>query len=146
MLASLSRVGLASLVLFATGLIWGKEVSMGEPGPIRAAAAELMGQLEGNVSIGPLRPAERAGEPPPLPPPEAYALRSISIFKEDGATLVTSVKINPDGTYRVALPPGTYVVGIGRTGMDRARGLPKTIVIPAGQTVRLDISIDTGMR
>ena len=146
MLASFSRVGLASLVLFGAACIRENAVSMGEASRLRAAAAEMLGQLEGHVTIGPLRPSERAGESPPSPPPEAFALRSINIFKEDGATLVTSVKINADGMYRVPLHPGTYVVGIGRTGMDRARGLPKTIVIPAGQTVRLDISIDTGLR
>lgn len=116
------------------------------PSPILPAASELMGHLEGNVTIGPLRPAEWVGAPPLPPPPEAYAERSISIFREDGAALVTNVKINSDGTYRVALPPGSYVIDIGRTGRDRARGLPKTVVIPPSQTVRLDIHIDTGMR
>ncbi len=51
-----------------------------------------------------------------------------------------------DGTYRVALAPGTYVVDIAPTGRDRARGLPATVAIASGQTVRLDIDIDTGMR
>jgi len=105
-----------------------------------------MGYLEGNVTIGPLRPADRIGEPPLAPPPAAYAMRSINIFREDGATLVANVRIKLDGTYRVALAPGSYVVDIARTGMDRARSLPKTIVITTGQIVRLNIHIDTGMR
>ncbi len=111
-----------------------------------AAASGPVGYLEGQVTIGPLRPSERVGEPPPLIPPAAYAARAIQVFAADGATLVTRVRITPDGTYRVALAPGTYVVDIAPTGRDRARGLPATVAIASGQTVRLDIDIDTGMR
>jgi hypothetical protein len=105
-----------------------------------------MGYLEGQVTIGPLRPSERLGEPPPPVPPAAYAARVIQVFAADGATLVTRVAINPDGTYRVALPPGPYRVDLARAGRDRARELPTTVTIASGQTVRLDIDIDTGMR
>lgn len=112
----------------------------------RAAAPGPMGYIEGQVTIGPLRPAQRLGEPLPPVPPAAYAARAIDVFAADGATLVTRVRINSDGTYRVALAPGTYVVDIARAGVDRARGLPTTVTIASGQTVRLDIDIDTGMR
>jgi len=105
-----------------------------------------VGYLEGRVTIGPLQPVERVGVPTPTVPPEVYAARSIDIFQSDGTTLVTNVKINPDGTYRVELEPGTYLVNIARTGIDRAGGLPKTIVIESNRTVRLDIEIDTGIR
>jgi hypothetical protein len=108
-------------------------------------ASEPMGYLEGRVTIGPLRPTQRAGEQPATPP-EAYAARSINVFAADGATLVSTVKIRPDGTYRVALPPGPYVVDLARSGIDRAKGLPQTVSIVSGQTVRLDVHIDTGLR
>lgn len=105
-----------------------------------------VGYLEGRVTIGPLQPVEQVGVPTPTVPPEVYAARSIDIFQADGTTLVTNVKINSDGTYHVALAPGTYVVDIAPTGIDRSKDLPKTIVIESGQTVRLDIDIDTGIR
>ena len=105
-----------------------------------------VGTLEGRVSIGPLTPVERVGVPTPIPPPEVYAARSINIFQTDGKTLVANVKINPDGTYRVELKPGTYVVNIARTGLDRGTDLPKTITIVNGQTTHLVIDIDTGIR
>lgn len=105
-----------------------------------------MGYLEGHVNIGPLSPVQRIDQPTPVVPPEVYAARSINIFRSDGTTLVTNVKINSVGNYRVELAPGTYVVAIARSGVDRAAGLPTSITIESGQTLQLDISIDTGMR
>lgn len=105
------------------------------------------GRLEGHVSIGPLRPVQRLDQPPPSVPPEAYASRPIVILASDGTTEVKRVKIDPDGTYRVSLPAGSYVVDIARTSrIERARPLPRPVTIVKGQTVRLDIDIDTGLR
>lgn len=104
------------------------------------------GYLQGKVSIGPLRPVERAGEPTPRIPPEVFTSRSIDIFQADGKTRVTNVRFNPDGTYRVELPPGVYVIALARIGIDRARDLPKRIEIKSGETTELDIEIDTGLR
>lgn len=117
------------------------------PGATQTAPpARSSGTLTGRVTIGPLRPVERIGEPSPTPPPEVFAARSINIFAADGATLVTNAKINPDGIYVVTLPPGNYVVNIARTGIDRARNLPKTVTIVSGSIFQLDIDIDTGIR
>ena len=105
----------------------------------------IVGYLAGHVTIGPLQPVQRAG-PTATPAPEIYAARSINVLREDGTTLIVNVRINTDGTYRVALPPGTYVVSLAKSGLDRARGLPKTITIEGGKTVTLDVDIDTGIR
>ncbi len=107
---------------------------------------ESVGYLTGRVSIGPLTPVERVGVPSPTPAPEVYAARSINIFQADGVTLVVNVKINSDGMYRVALPPRNYVLALARSGMDRAKGLPKPITIERGKTVQVDVDIDTGIR
>lgn len=116
------------------------------PEPARVSEEET-GRLEGHVSIGPLRPVQRLDAPPPSVPPEAYAARPIVIFASDGTTEIRRVKIDPDGTYRVSLPPGSYVVDVARTSrIERARPLPKAVTIVKGQTVRLDIEIDTGLR
>lgn len=102
--------------------------------------------LEGKVSIGPLTPVERIDVPTPTTPPEVYAARSIDVFQSDGTTRVTNVRINSNGTYRVELAAGTYVINLAPTGIDRGVNLPQTITIEGGQTMRLDIDIDTGIR
>jgi len=108
----------------------------------------LVGYLEGRMTIGPLRPAQRVDEPASPVPPEVYTTYPVKIFKSDGATWVADVRVHADGTYRIALAPHTYVVALARMGIRSGRGsdLPKTITITSGQTVRLDIDIDTGMR
>ena len=118
-------------------------VPPGLPGPAPTAQP---GYLEGKVTIGPLSPVQKAGETPPPPPPEVCTARSIDVSAADGKTLVANVKVSAECTYRVALAPGSYVVNIARTGIDRGTGLPKTVTIAGGQTVQLDVDIDTGIR
>ena len=104
------------------------------------------GTLEGHVTIDPLVPVVRVGEPAPTPPPEVYAARAIVIFKQDGETEFTRLKIDANGNYRAELPVGRYVVDIHHTGIDHASGLPKEVEITNHNVTRLDIDIDTGIR
>ena len=102
--------------------------------------------LQGHVTIGPLVPVVREGEPEPTPAPEVYASRQIVIYAEDGQTEVTRVQIDGKGNFRVELAVGAYVVDINHAGIDMAKELPKTVQIAAGQTTHLDVEIDTGIR
>jgi hypothetical protein len=102
------------------------------------------GTLTGNVSIGPLCPVE----PCTVPHDRlvtAYAARPISISTPVG-TVVTTVTADPDTGYSVALKPGTYVIDIRHQGIGGSKDLPATVTLRGGETVRLDISIDTGIR
>lgn len=107
-----------------------------------------VGVLEGRVTIGPLRPVERPGEKIPLPP-DIFRDRRVMVYDERGDKLVKQVEIMPreyDGFYRVELAPGTYTINTNRTGVGGAKGLPQRVTIRAGETARLDIDIDTGIR
>lgn len=105
-----------------------------------------LGTLEGHVTIGPLVPVSRDGEPDPTPSPEVYAARKILIFEEDGKTEVAQVDIDSEGNYHVELPAGSYVVDINHSGMDHAAGLPMLVEITAGEITQFDVDIDTGIR
>ena len=109
-------------------------------------ASEEKGVLEGHVTIGPLVPVVQEGEPEPTPAPEVYASRQIVIYAQDGQTEITRVRIDAKGNYRVTLPAGTYVVDINRIGIDRGIDLPAPVQIVGGQTIHLDVEIDTGIR
>jgi hypothetical protein len=101
------------------------------------------GTLAGNVTIGPLCPVE----PCTIPHDQVlavYAARPITITTL-GGTLVGLVTADPDTGYSISLRPNTYVVDIRHQGIGRSN-LPKTVTIHAGETVRLDISVDTGIR
>ncbi len=108
--------------------------------------AQVNGTLQGHVDIGPLTPVEKIGVPTPTVPPEVYAARKLVVYQADGKTEAARVSINGQGNYQVSLPPGSYVVDLVHSGMDRGKNLPQTVEIRAGETTRLDISIDTGIR
>jgi len=102
------------------------------------------GTLTGNVTIGPLCPVE----PCTITPDRltaAYAARTIVVSIPEGAVIAEAVP-DPFTGYSFILKPGTYVVDVRHQGIDRSPELPKTITIRAGETIRLDISIDTGIR
>jgi hypothetical protein len=105
------------------------------------------GILTGHVTIGPLGPGPvQLDAPTPDIPPEVYTSRGLQIFAEDGEHLITEVKFKADGTYRLEITPGTYVVALAPLGIDSAEGLPTTITLVSGETFTLDINIDTGIR
>jgi hypothetical protein len=103
------------------------------------------GMIQGQVTIGPICPVERPDQPC-LPTPETYAARKVLVRSADGVNLVATLSLNETGYYRVDLDPGTYVVDINHAGIDRSPDVPRTITLSAGETVTLDIGIDTGIR
>jgi len=102
------------------------------------------GTLTGNVTIGPLCPVEPCTVTPDRLA-AAYAARTIVVSIPGGAVIVEAVP-DPYTGYSFVLKPGTYVVDIRHQGINRSPELPITVTIRAGETVRLDISIDTGIR
>lgn len=103
------------------------------------------GTLEGYVSIGPIWPVERPGESRPIPP-EVYQARKVMVYDKRGTKLVEEVDLMQDGYYRVELKSGIYVVDINHIGIDSSSDVPQEVEIRAGETVKLDIDIDTGIR
>jgi hypothetical protein len=102
------------------------------------------GNLAGRVTIGPLCPVEPCSVSPDQVV-AAYAARPIVIATKEGM-FVGSVTADPESGYSIALRPGTYVVDIRHQGIGGSADLPRTVIIHPGETVRLDISIDTGIR
>ena len=103
------------------------------------------GILKGHVTIGPLVPVQRQGEPEPTPAPEVYAARKVVIYDE-GSKEIAQVDIDAKGNYQIRLPVGNYIVDINHLGIDRAAGLPAQVETMADQETVLDIDIDTGIR
>jgi hypothetical protein len=109
-----------------------------------AETGKSTGTLTGKVSIGPLCPVE----PCTVPHDRlvaAYAAHPITISTPDGI-VVTTVTADPESGYTVSLKPGTYVVAIPKQGIGGSPDLPATVTIRSGETIQLDITIDTGIR
>jgi hypothetical protein len=103
------------------------------------------GMLKGRVTIGPIWPVETPGETRVIPP-KVYEARKVMVYDKGGKRLIKEVSLSSQGYYSVQLDPGIYTVDINRIGIDSSREVPKPIVIESGQTVVLDIDIDTGIR
>ena len=105
----------------------------------------VTGRLIGKVTIGPICPVEQVTMPCPTPP-EAYAARKVEIYDPSHAHLLKTVDIDSSGNYTVDMVVGNYVVDLKKVGIDRSADVPRSVTILQGSIVRLDISIDTGIR
>jgi len=114
--------------------------------PASMASGPPVGYLEGQVSIGPLQPVERVGVPPPTPSPAVCTARGLVVYDVNTGAEAARFPLGPDCHYQVALPPGAYRVELDRRGIDFSKDLPRVVQITAGQSTRLDLSIDTGIR
>jgi hypothetical protein len=103
------------------------------------------GTLSGVVTIGPNCPVESLTNPCPTPP-SAYAARKVQVWNATHEQLLHTVDIDNGGFYSINLGPATYVVDLKRSGIDRSPDVPATVVIKDGQTTKLNINIDTGIR
>ena len=97
--------------------------------------------IEGKVLLGPMCPVMHAGSPCPDRPIEA----DIVVTSLDGKTVATGHS-DGDGAYRIPLPPGSYTVTAERTDGQLGAGKPITVDVTAGTYVRLNLSVDSGIR
>ena len=103
------------------------------------AALTLTSGLHGVVTRGPTQPVCRAGVPCTAPAPRVRLvfLRALRQF---------AVTTDSRGRYRIALPPGTYLVRV-VPAPSVGRGLrPSAAVVPAGRYATRNFSYDTGIR
>ncbi len=103
------------------------------------------GVLEGTVTIGPISPVETPGVQPPVPC-TVYEARKVIVSDARGTKLIQQVDIDCQGHYRAEFAPGTYTIDINHAGIDRSPDVPAKIMVESGETVTLDIDIDTGIR
>jgi hypothetical protein len=101
--------------------------------------------VAGHLNIISPREVELADGNTPNVTADTYARYPLIILSRSGKE-ITRVTADANGNYRVALPPGNYVLDVqGRTrGHVRAKPQPFTVV--PNQTVHVDLSIDTGVR
>jgi hypothetical protein len=105
------------------------------------------GFLEGHLKIISPKEVELADETPSKITAENYADYPLIILSRDGEKEIARVKADENGNYRVALAPGDYVLDVqGRQPKGHVRAKPQSFTIISNQTVRVDMSIDTGIR
>src|SRR4030042_6151440 len=105
------------------------------------------GFLEGIISIGPLLPVEKdPPDPDCLPTYETFKAYPVSIWTSDGRRKITRINPALDGSYRIELVPGSYLIKLDREqNTIGSRNLPVQALIVAQKETFLNIDIDTGI-
>jgi hypothetical protein len=101
--------------------------------------------VSGRVHLGPQCPVETAGDPcddEPAAGSEVTVAKPLPGNPDAGGKVVARTTTDADGTYRVAVSPGTYVV-TAQAGMSCAL---MTTRVTSGRYSEVDIPCDTGLR
>ena len=106
------------------------------------------GFLEGIICIGPLCPVEKdPPDPGCLPTYETYKDYPVSIWTSDGRSKITQINPALDGSYRIELVPGSYLIKLDREqNTIGSSNLPVQVSIVTQKETFLNIDIDTGIR
>jgi hypothetical protein len=113
---------------------------------IRAGDTAKPGFLEGHLKIISLKEVELAGGNPPKDTAENYAKYPLIVLNKDGQKEVARMTPDREGNYRVSLPPGDYVLDVQGRRPGGVRAKPQAFTVVSGQAVRVDMSIDMGIR
>jgi hypothetical protein len=106
--------------------------------------AAPQGFLEGRLKILSPKPVQPADENMAAKTAENYADYPLLILSRDGQKEIARVTADPEGNYRVALPPGDYILDVqGRKPKGHVRAKPQRFTVVSNQTVRVDMDIDT---
>jgi len=105
------------------------------------------GVLEGHLSIVSPREVGASDDMPrQIVAPETYAKYPLIILSQDGNKEVARLTADEDGNYRVALPPGAYVLDVQDRAAKRLRARPQPFTVVSNQSVRVDMNVNTGIR
>ena len=107
--------------------------------------AASQGFMEGHLNIVVIRAVEPDNVPQPAP--ESYAEYPLIILSQDGKREIARLTADKSGDYRVALPPGAYILHVQERAEERAERThanPQPFTVVSNQTVRVDMTIFIG--
>ena len=111
-----------------------------------ASVKAAPGFVEGHLKIVSPREVELAEGNAPANTSEDYAEYPLIILSRDEKKEIARVTADGDGNYRAALPPGDYVLDVQGRARGHLRAKPRPYKVVSGQTTRVDMEIDTGVR
>ena len=78
--------------------------------------------------------------------PKSYAQYPLIVLSQEEKKEIARVTVDQSGNYRVALPPGAYILDVEGRVAKRLRARPQEFTVTSNQTVRVDMSIIIGFR
>jgi hypothetical protein len=105
------------------------------------------GFVEGHLRILAFRDVELAEGTSPKASAGKYAEYPLIILSQDDKKEIARVTADANGSYRLALPPGDYILDVqGRLPRGHVRAKPQRFTVVSNQIARVDMDIDTGIR
>ena len=98
--------------------------------------------MEGHLKIVVIRAVE-----PDDMPQQTYAEYPLIILSQDGKREIARLTADKSGDYRVALPPGAYILHVQERAEERAERThanPQPFTVVSNQTVRVDMTVFIG--
>ena len=108
--------------------------------------AATPGFLEGHLKIVSAREVELADQTPSESTAVNYSNYPLIVLSHDGKQEVARVTVDRNGNYRMALPPGDYILDVQDRRRRHVRVRPQPFTILSNQTAHVDMNIDTGVR
>ncbi len=115
-----------------------------------AASASIKAQSQGfmkghlkiifGMAVGPSDEMPR-----PQVKPQSYAQYPLIILSQKEKKEIARVTVDENGNYRVALPPGNYVLDVQNRVARHVRAAPRPFTIVSNHTVRVDMTIRIGL-
>ena len=84
--------------------------------------------------------------PRPAVDPETYGEYPLIILSPSDKKEIAHVTADENGNYRMALPPGDYVLDVRDRRRRHVRATPQPFTVASNQTVHVNLSMDTGIR
>jgi hypothetical protein len=103
------------------------------------SSAATTGTVRGHITAGPTCPVERVASP--CPPRPVVSIVEATV----GTRVVASTRSATDGSYRLDVPSGSYVITARPAGMF-PRCSPRPARAAAARIAVVDIACDTGIR
>ncbi len=126
------RLGFASLLLVLT---------------IAAALAgsSKSGVLEGRIEIQVSGGAPLADDISARKDKIPYVGYPVVVLSRDGKREVAQVAPDSEGRFHVDLPPGDYLLDVKQHGRNRLRSTARPFTVISGQTVRVDMTVESAV-
>jgi len=110
----------------------------------RAVMPALPGFLEGNLKIEQSSGVNLADEPAPKPRVN-YAEFPLIVLSKDGQSEISHTTADENGHYRIALPPGDYVLEVKVRAGKQMNSQKRPFTIVSKETVRIDFEIGANL-
>jgi len=112
--------------------------------PIAIAEEQWDSGIAGHTTLGPTCPVQRIGDDRCNDRPYSA---TVSVKTPDRSQKVTEFTSDSTGAFRVALPPGNYLLDSGtKNGMPYPHAIPKPVTVEPHTFTPVDVQFDTGMR